>query len=394
MQRLVGLALSGLMVAATLCGCTTASSPRLASGSGAPPRAGAVLSTPAPPAISVAEQAVAVAPRDAVARYRLGRAYLSAGRFASAGSAFSDALTLDPTQGQAGVMAALAMLQQGRDEDARSLLATVRGGAPAADLGLALALAGQFEQARSVLEAAVRRSDADAHSRLNLALVYALDGRWNDAAAMASQDVPADRLPDRLHRWARIAQSGLRPADRLTAILGIVPALDPGQPAALALVSPTPAVATAFAGTPQIAVPAPAPIMTPPAAKALTVLSANWSVSLAPKIANDVLKAQYGGRYVVQIGAFTSTRWMEAAWARIGGGRGYLANYVPMESDVRSSPARPTLHRLSVGGFASRRGAMRLCRLIKARGGDCFVRGSSVERPLEWALRGDDHARG
>jgi hypothetical protein len=379
------------MVAATLCGCTTAPSPRPTLGQAAPRQTPSAPSTVS--AVSQAEQAVAVAPQDAGARYRLGRAYLSVGRFASAGSAFTDTLSLDPTQGQAGVMAALAMLQQGRDQDARSLLARVRTCAPSADLGLALALAGQIDEAQSVLETAARQAGADARTRLNLAFVYALQGRWNDAVVTAAQDISADQLPGRLHRWAQIAQITPRSADRVTAMLGIIPQFDPGQPIALAL-APLPSTASAPLAHAIITVPAAAAQTIPVVAMAAAEVPARSlpakAVGQRPRAVTGLPKARIGGHYVVQLGVYYSARQVQAAWSRLGGGNGYLAAFVPAESNVPSMRANATLHRLSVGGFATQRNAMRLCRLIKSRGGDCFVRGSSGDRPLEWASRGGE----
>lgn len=394
MRKLVGLALTGLMVAATLCGCSTAPSPRPSLGQAAPRRIPIAASAPsAISSVSQAERAVAAAPLDSGARYRLGRAYLSAGRFVSAGSAFSDTLTLDPAHGQAGVMAAVAMLQQGRDEDARSLLARVRSCAPAADLGLALALAGQVDEAQSVLEAAARQAGADARTKLNLAFVYALQGHWNDAVATASQDIPADQLPGRLHHWAKIAQAVPHSADRVTAMLGIVPQVDPGQPVALALALPASAgsaqTAEAVAVTPAVAA-GTTPVIAIVAAEASPPSPSAKALDPRPKALAGIPKVRFGGRYVVQIGAYHSSRQTQLAWSRISGRNVFLTSYVPAEADVPLAQSNTTLHRLSIGGFASQRAAIRLCRLIKSRGGGCFVRGSSGDRPLEWASRGSE----
>lgn len=289
-------------------------------------------------------------------------------------------------------MAALVLLQQGRDQNARSLLAKVRTCVPSADLGLALALAGQVDEAQSVLETAGRQAGADARTRLNLAFVYALQGRWNDAAATAAQDISADQLPGRLHRWAQIAQTAPRSADRVTAMLGIVPQFDPGQPVAIALAPPP---STTWAPLAHAAIPAPAaaaqtiPIVAMAAVEVPARSLPAQAVGQQPRAVTGLPKARIGGRYVVQLGVYYSARQVEAAWARLGGRNSYLATYIPTESNVPSTRANATLHRLSVGGFASQRTAMRLCRLIKSRGGDCFVRGSSGDRPLEWALRSE-----
>lgn len=189
-------------------------------------------------AVRDAEAATLLLPRDAGARALLGRAYLAAGRFRSAETAYGDALTLDPTQARAAVNRALAQIALDQDDAARASLAAAQGQAPDADVGLAFALLGDTDIARTRLIAAARMAGADARTRQNLGLAYALEGRWTDAVAVAEQDVPADLMPQRLHRWAMIAQLKADPAMQVGAVLGILPGVDDGQPTELALVAP------------------------------------------------------------------------------------------------------------------------------------------------------------
>ena len=189
-------------------------------------------------AVHDAEAVALLLPRDAGARALLGRTYLAAGRFASAETAFTDALTLDSSQSRVAVNRALAQIALGKSAAARTSLAMADGDAPDADIGLAQALLGDIEGARQRLDTAARAAGADARTRQNLGLVYALEGRWVDAVAIAQQDVPADMMPQRLRRWAMIAQLKADPAMQIGAILGVLPAADSGQPAALALVLP------------------------------------------------------------------------------------------------------------------------------------------------------------
>ncbi|TAK10443.1 MAG: SPOR domain-containing protein, partial [Rhizorhabdus sp.] len=44
-------------------------------------------------------------------------------------------------------------------------------------------------------------------------------------------------------------------------------------------------------------------------------------------------------------------------------------------------------HRLSVGGLSSRADAIRLCLKVREAGGACFVRRTSGDQPLTWAMR-------
>ncbi len=355
MRHWMKLAASGLVCLVGLGGCATTSA-YLNGGAGAPISA----ARPHMVAISDIERAVAAMPSSADDRVRLGRSYLASGRFASAESAFADALTLDPSLGAVMVTRALTQLAQGHDADARTSLKQARGRAPDADLGLALALAGQRADAIALLEASVRRSGGDVRVRQNLALVYGLEGRWADAAAMAARDVPADQIGDRLRRWIEIVQQGPRAADQLIALLGVTPAIDPGQPAALALAKPVPVPAS----------PEPALVLAEP-------VIAPTNRAVAPSVRN--------AGFVVQLGAYRSAKRLETVWSGLGGRAHYLSGHVPVASNLKRGIDGATLHRLAIGGFDNRADAMRLCTRIRADGGACFVRTTACDLPMQWA---------
>lgn len=214
-------------------------------------------------AVRDAEAAVMLLPRDAGSRLLLGRAYLAAGRFSSANVAFRDALTLDPGLARASISRALAQIALGQEAAARASLTIAEGQVADADIGLALALLGNSEEALRRLNAAARAVGADARTRQNLGLAYALEGRWADAVAVAQQDVPADIIPERIRRWALIAQLKADPAMQVGAILGVLPAADSGQPEALALAAPAeiPVLRVAAAPSPPPFVALAAPVV-------------------------------------------------------------------------------------------------------------------------------------
>src|SRR3546814_3792199 len=85
------------------------------------------------------------------------------------------------------------------------LLHDYREVVPASDAGLALALAGDSESAIYILAGAARQKGADARTRQNLALAFALSGRWAQARIVASQDLPLDKLEDRMAQWSKLA---------------------------------------------------------------------------------------------------------------------------------------------------------------------------------------------
>jgi Flp pilus assembly protein TadD len=368
-------------------------------------------------AVAAAEEAVALAPRNAAYRATLGQAYLTAGRFTSAEASFADAVALDPTPGKPGFNLALSQIALGKWDVARAGLVGLEGALPDTDIGLALALAGDRDGAIVLLERAARAEGADAKTRQNLALVYALAGRWTEAQNLAAQDLAGKQILVRIGEWAQFA----RPQaswDQVASLLGVTPADDPGRPVALALrddagmlaaapaapVAPTEG-ATMIAQADDLAPPVVAPQSEAPeiaAATPVTVAVAKSGVrvhSFGITDLGQVRAAAFkpaapaplrrGGQWVVQLGAFAQPSAVEAAWSRMSGKVAELRGYAPAQSTFTASGSAK-LHRLTMSGFASRADAQRLCGQIKGRGGVCFVRAAAGEQPLQWASRTND----
>lgn len=384
-------------------------------------------------AVRQAEAAVIEVPRDPQARAMLGRAYLAAGRFRSAETALGDALALDPTLVRAAINRALAQIALGRGAEAAAALDTLRGTGNDADVGLALALLGRPDEARPLLLAAARVPGADARVRQNLAFAFALEGRWNEAATIAAQDVPTDLVADRLRRWAMVGQLRADPAKQVGVMLGVLPVADSGQPAALALavepasrepvllaqVAPPPTAPLPFVIPPPVVLPAEAPhpaLLTaappvmageprvvafagPPVMRfgravaqqrgqALTrpAIAAVESTAARPvMLVSHRVTDRASGKWVVQIGAYSSPVRTEIAWTALSRRATFLADYTPTGSGFRHRGA--VLHRLSISGLASRTQAHRLCERLRAVGGHCFVRTDGGDRPMQWAVR-------
>jgi Flp pilus assembly protein TadD len=187
-----------------------------------------------PVAVARAEQAVAAKGGDGARRALLGTAYLRAGRFRSAAQAFDDALALGHVDGATALHLILAQIASGQQHAAQASLSRHAALIPAADRGLALALAGAPGQGVEVLMAAMRIPGADARTRQNLALALALAGEWPDAFFLIGLDLPPAQARQRILEWMRFA----RPqgaADQVAALMKITPAVDPGQPEVLAL---------------------------------------------------------------------------------------------------------------------------------------------------------------
>lgn len=216
-------------------------------------------------ALSKMEEAVALSPRDVGYRLLLGDIYLKSGRFESARATFGDALTLDPGNVRAGLNSALTLIALGRPQAAGRQLDALPSHAPAADVGLAYALAGRTDRAIEILDDASRRASATPRTRQNLALAHALAGDWRRARAIAAQDLPASEIGPRLQQWAAFARPDSGPA-QVASLLGVAPGEDAGQPVHLAL---APAAAEPVAAFAEATVPetsqasfAPAPVYT------------------------------------------------------------------------------------------------------------------------------------
>ena len=217
-------------------------------------------------AIQIAEAAVDADPRNSAHRTLLGRAYLMAGRFSSAQTAFEDALTLGSTDGRTIVNLSLIHVAQGRSNEAQALLTSHVGTLSAADYGLAMTMAGNPDEAIRLLSQAIHAPGATARERQNLAYAYALAGQWTEARQMAAVDLPPLDAAKRVLGWAQMAQPGAESA-RVIAMMGVQPrgddagmpvrlALAPMTDASAALAAAAPVEAPAFADSGEVAAPA------------------------------------------------------------------------------------------------------------------------------------------
>lgn len=365
-------------------------------------------------AVRLAETAVTMRPQLAEYRVLLGQAYLKAGRFTSARAAFADALTLEPADGKAAINLALVETGLGDWAGARAVLDAHGATMPAADRGLALALAGDPVGAVELLTAAVRSPDATVKTRQNLALAMALAGRWPEARAVAAMDLAPADVDARLEQWAAFAHP-TGAADQVAALLGVTPVADGGQPVALALNAPATPVQVAEA-KPAAEV-APAPVAAPapvvasaqgviaapaiagvvfaapsPVVQPLPVVSASAGRSIASPAAYKVAlrspavrpASHARGDWFVQIGAYQNASVARDDWSRATRRDAAFRSFTPEAMTFQVKGAE--VYRLSVGGFA-RGDADALCRAYRAKGGRCFVRQGAGEQIASWARK-------
>ncbi|MEA3030169.1 MAG: hypothetical protein QOG13_1494 [Sphingomonadales bacterium] len=393
------------------------------------------------------EQAVALSPRDAGYRQLLADIYLKSGRFDSARTTYGDVLELDPANVRAALSVALIQIAQGNGRAAVARLDDIAGRAPAADVGLAYALAGETGRAVRILEEAARAPGATARTRQNLALAYAMAGDWRRARAAAAQDLSPADVPARMQQWAALARPGGAPA-QVAALLGVSPSEDPGQPVRLALApaasdqafaeaAPIPApvpvapiVAPAREAPVQIAEAPPAeapafwvptaqsyqapveapvergdvpsePAAPPPEVRVQYASAARSLVAPEPALiraaaitrvpapifqrARPRIEIAHGSApIVVQLGAFSNEGNAERAWQQASA-RYRLGDRSPLTTTIAINGR--TLHRVSVSGFAAAGDAQRLCGQIRLQGGACFVRGQAGDASIRWAAR-------
>ncbi|OYY90651.1 MAG: hypothetical protein B7Y45_06815 [Sphingomonas sp. 28-66-16] len=381
-------------------------------------------------AIDAAELAVRYDPQEASYRALLGHAYLQAGRFASARDAFGDALALSPSDGRVALSLALAQTATGDWTSARKTLDDHAQLVPVADLGLAMALAGDPASAVELLTSAARSPGADAKTRQNLALSLALAGRWEEARSVAALDVTPGDLDQRMTEWAAFAHP-LTASAQVASLLGVTAVQDSGQPVALALNAPVSPQASsvdaympgqpAASAVPQVA--ASAAVEAAPVALAATtdvaaldtpatpvqpsitfadrreVVQALPTRDSAPGRAKPAVKLAVAkpeasppagkapasglakGNFYVQLGAYENAGVARDGWMRATQRFADFADQTPSGMTIKTGGT--SFYRLSVGGFA-RADAVSLCLRYRAAGGRCFVRASAGDEVASW----------
>lgn len=384
-------------------------------------------------ALAQSEELVAVAPEDGGFRALLGRAYLACGRYRSARVAFQDAVALGNRDVRTIISLALVNIGLGDARTARDLLANHLNDVPAADYGLAMAMAGDAEEGVRVLVGAARERDATVQTRQNLAYALAIAGAWGQARLIAGQDLTAREAEQRIGEWSR----GGTGQERVIAMLGVAPrGDDTGMPDRLALhrggnerqaFAPVAAPVrsevdlsapdrTAYVGddvAPKIemvadpmadaGLPTASPRRATMAAAALPggtvhLQSAHISSEMrdgpqasfheegkvnlprrgAPsrqRTESPVTVVSGGGEaddWVVQLGAFDSAAVAREKWRQIKSRHPRLGEFGELFSQVTVKGR--IFHRLAIRGFENRHIAQATCRSLNAVGQACFVR--------------------
>lgn len=376
-------------------------------------------------ALGFAELAVQADMQNRDYRGLLARVYMAKGRFASAERTLMDVMELGQVDSRTVISLALARIAVGKTESAVLLVDSNRSILPVSDYALTLALAGRSADAVNILTDAVRTDSATSRTRQNLALAYALEGRWRDARVMASQDMSQDNVNERIAEWAQFARPGAHTL-RVAGLLKVRPDMsDTGQPLRLALNSADPVgfaqadVAPEFADVAPIpAAPAavelaavgPAPVSDSAGFAAVeNYVKVAEAVPSQPVYQAPLIKASDGpaksavvarvklaladvpspktpsvaGSHLVQLGAFSSVANAQAAWNKYAKRFGALNGFESASSTVTVNGKK--LVRLAAMGFGNASTASATCKQIKSQGGDCFVRTNGAVQNVRMA---------
>lgn len=428
--RVVAFALTTALATTALSGCIGKVAPGSASSMAKAEKA--IAKGKGPKAVAYAEAAVLADPRNAEMRSLLAKAYIEAGRFGSAATAFEEAMQLGDVSGRTVLMQALTLSAAGRLTEAQTLLDRYERNLDPADFGLAITVAGRPQQGIQVLSNVLRSGINTMQVRQNLAYAFALNGDWRSARLVAQQDLSADVLAQRMGQWAVLAQPQMA-AERVAALLNTNVAPDSGQPAELALANfpsetqlalaavaeaetaPTslveaadtelPAVASAdatdfaasfnmeetapsdtpasapvavsrVAAAPRIVLPKPVPALVadePASSKPVSVAKAQ------PTRPSKAFAAAFTpGNYTIQLGSFASGAIADEAWSR------FLKRYPELKGATKSVTKAKVdgkiYYRVAAAGFA-KSSANEVCGVVKKRGGGCFAYASARTLP-------------
>jgi hypothetical protein len=232
--------------------------------------------------------------------------------------------------------------------------------------------------------AAAREPGAGVTTRQNLALALALAGEWGPARAVAAADLSPADVDARMAQWAAFAQP-VSASDQVAALLGVRPAVDPGQPVALALTVPASAPVVAVAA-PSAPTPAPVAAPAPTAAVAeplhLVVPASVAAAPVRPVVRRVPVRATpvtfAAGPWAIQLGTFPGAAGAQGAWTQA------LRRLPALRARPPITAVDGGKVRLAVGGL-SIGSATAACRAYRVRGGSCFVRMGAGETVAAWA---------
>lgn len=423
--RVLAVALTTALATTALAGCTGKVAP--ASASSAAKAEELLAKGKSAKAVTHAEAAVLAAPRDAATRLILAKAYVEAGRFASASTTFEEAMALGDISARTVLVYSLTLSAQGRFDEAQALLDRHEHSLDPADFGLAITLAGRPQRGIQVLSNAIRSGANTVQVRQNLAYAFAMDGDWRSARLLAQQDLARDTLAQRMGEWAVMSQPQNAP-QRVATMLGTTPVADMGQPAELALanfpsasqlafetgdtspvalatsdytgaelapvemapaepvdlahsfdvVEPAPVAVSRQTAAPRVTLPRPTPSYEPSARPTVRDVAVAKLQPGSTERAFDAAFVRTPGAYSVQLGSFQSLAIANEAWGRFQ--KRYPGLKGASKVVTKARVDGKIYYRVAASGFA-KNSAATMCGMVKQKGGGCFAYASSRTLP-------------
>jgi Flp pilus assembly protein TadD len=154
-----------------------------------------------PQAVEVLRAAAAQTVNDGKSQSQLGRALLTAGDVQGASESLARASSLNPRDAQALSAYGAILDQQTKHSEAREKYKAALAVAPndvgiMNNMAMSYALQGKLPEAETILQKAMRLPHAKSLPRVrqNLALVVGLQGRFDEAKKIASEDLPPDQV--------------------------------------------------------------------------------------------------------------------------------------------------------------------------------------------------------
>ncbi|WP_417456485.1 SPOR domain-containing protein [Kordiimonas sp.] len=315
---------------------------------------------------------------DSTGWYQLGKTRIALGKFDAALGALDQAGPLLPGDSKLASARGITLAALGRTKEALGAFRNTTDPAGLSNMALVFAMTDQPEAAVNILEPLAKNGSAGVQGRQNLALAYLLAGRDEDAFKMARLDLdpasvnetftfyrslsslPTDKRMQALvagavdPSWTREEAGNLMMADS-----------QPSRDAAKRIVT-GPVIAKKVEEKPVVvaearkAEPAPKPDV------------ANYELKEIPPLVEPT-------GWALQIGAYRNVKALMRGWTILfRANADILAEIPPRRSEVdfgdREGKPKGFYYRLNAGPLKTLAQARTLCKELKARGTDCWIR--------------------
>ncbi|MCJ9429776.1 SPOR domain-containing protein [Kordiimonas marina] len=305
--------------------------------------------------------------------YLLGKNELALGKYEEARKAFDGAWALMPGNPKVRSGRGVALAATGHVEEAIGAFSGAIDTASMSNMALVLAAAGHPTDAIGILEPLVRSGKAGVQGRQNLAMAYLMAGREADAFKLARVDLDSKTVDETFTFYRSLAS--LTPAHRMQALVS--GSVDPSWTAQamgnMAVADSDAQKAAAKRLVPEEK-PAPQPVKKvadPPKPKPVVDRSKYELKEVPPLLEPE--------GWALQIAAYRTIKELMRGWTILYRRSGDLLQDVPprrSEVDFGKRNKKPSgfYYRLNAGPLKTLQEARTLCKALKERGTDCWIR--------------------